>query len=164
MAIDQPGGSSTVPSRYCSYFVPSLTLVPREDMTEGFSMPQFNVLLFHRPMFHASGCRRRPIGPRRFFSFNILQSLPGSLARKAESPLVMECALPQARSVAASFFGWKLYHQRHRYTRKTGCSPVGQIVHCWSQCGRHEVCSLQRGTGNKGKQGENQPWAHQSFQ
>lgn len=93
-----------------------------------------NLLLFRRPMHHASGCRRWPFGPRRLFSLNVLQSLPVSLAWKSESPLVMERAIPQARSVAAIVSGWKLDSQRHRHTRPTRRSPVGENVHSWSQC------------------------------
>ena len=110
------------------------------------------VSLLCRSMFHAPRCRRRSFGPRLFLSLHILQSLPGPVARESKSPLVMERALPQARSVAANFTGRKLYYQSHCHTRKARRSSVGDEVHCWSQCGRHEICSLYRRTKTKGNE------------
>ena len=111
-----------------------------------------NTEFFRRSMFHAPRCRRRSFSPRLFLSLYILQSLPGPMARESKSPLVMERALPQARSVAANFTGRKLYYQSYCYTRKARRSSVGDEVHCWSQCWRHEICSLYRRTKTKGKE------------
>lgn len=107
---------------------------------------------FRRSMFHAPRCRRRSFSPRLFLSLYILQSLPGPMARESKSPLVMERALPQARSVAANFTGRKLYYQSYCYARKARRSSVGDEVHCRSQCWRHEICSLYRRTKTKGKE------------
>ena len=112
----------------------------------------YNIGLFRRSMFHAPRCGRRSFGPRLFLSLHILQSLPRPMARESKSPLVMERALPQARSVAANFTGRKLYYQSHCHTRKARRSSVGDEVHCWSQCWRHEICSLYRRTKTKGNE------------